>query len=227
MGKIGLRYLKLSSIMRVLRSFMFCLRYLPFKQAVKIPICVGGRLKITSLSRGQIVLPGNSHRYSIIIGEGGSLALQEFTTGIHLEQNAKLIFIGKATISEGCVLRCDKNSTIKFGADFYCNKNNYFRSSCVISFGDDCLVGWNNTFNTTDGHAIGEKGEALSVGMSPIAIGDHVWITTHCSFLKGSEIPDGCIVAQGSIVTKKFGTSGSLIGGMPAKEIKYGIDWKK
>lgn len=227
MGKFDMRYLNPFRIIRLFYSLIFCLRYLPFQQAIKIPICINNKLKISSLKKGQIILPKNSQRFSIIIGLGGSPALQEFITGIHLDQNSQLIFKGKAIISEGCVLRCEKDSIIQFGDNFYCNKNNYFRSSCKISFGDNCLVGWNNTFNTTDGHAIGKKGSVFSTQMAPIIIGNHVWITTHCSFLKGCTISDNCVITQGSIITNKFNTPNVLIGGMPAKEIKYEIDWRK
>ena len=40
---------------------------------------------------------------------------------------------------------------------------------------------------------------------------------------KGCSIPDDCVVAANSVVTKTFGESNALIGGVPAKEIKSDI----
>ena len=216
-------------IIRFAYSLSFCLRYLPLQQAIKIPICINPQTKICRLKRCQIILPSPNrlYKYMIMIGYGGSLGLQEHQTRICMGNYAKLKFEGKAIISEGTVLRCDKNATIRIGANFYCNKNNYFRSSCEIMFGNDCLLGWNNTFNTTDGHSIGELGKPCSPLHSPIAIGNHVWITTHCNIHKGCSIPSDCVVAANSVVTKTFSHSNTLIGRIPAKEIKTGIFWKR
>ena len=91
-----------------------------------------------------------NRRYKAIYGDtwgGKSPAMNSGRACIYLSKNAKLIFRGHANISEGTVLRCDKNGIIEFGKDFYCNCNCYFRTSSKISFGDDCAVGWNCTIN--------------------------------------------------------------------------------
>ena len=47
--------------------------------------------------------------------------------------------------------------------------------------------------------------------------------------MKGSSIPDGTIIAAGSIVAKKFGDNdaNSIIGGVPAKIIKSNVTWHR
>lgn len=53
-----------------------------------------------------------------------------------------------------------------------------------------------------------------------ITIGNDVFIGMSCTFLPGTSIPDRCIVAAGSVVTKKFTEPGKVIGGNPAKIIE-------
>ena len=52
-----------------------------------------------------------------------------------------------------------------------------------------------------------------------VHIGSNCWIGAKASFLDGSEIGDGCVVAAGAVVTKKFGRH-LLIGGVPARVLK-------
>ena len=80
--------------------------------------------------------------------------------------------------------------------------------------------------NTSDGHAIIHNGEQ-SNSESPVTIGDHVWITSNTILTKGVSVADGCIIAQGAVVTKPIEEHNCLIGGVPAKIISTNIEWRK
>lgn len=205
-------------------SVYFCFRYLPFSWALKLPIKVSTNLKVSSLTRGQIEL--GTIKYSIVkLGIGGSPGMQHFNTNIHMARGAKVVFLGGAVIAEGSVLRCDANSNIIIGDNFYCNCNCYLRSSSEIYFGHDCTLGWNVTLNTNDGHEIWHN-EIRNSMEGPIKIGNNVWLTPHSVVLKKVSLPSNVIVAQKAIVTKSFEIEHCLIGGIPAKIIATGIDWK-
>lgn len=53
-----------------------------------------------------------------------------------------------------------------------------------------------------------------------IVIGNDVWIGSHVLIMGGVTIGDGAIVAAGSVVTKDIQPY-SIVGGVPAKHIKY------
>ena len=198
---------------------------MPFKHAVYLPIWITTNFKVMKLKRGQIVLDAPL-RKNFFFGDCGSVGLQEFKGGLYLDDGAKLYLKTMCVISQGTVLRCDKNATIELGKNFYCNKNCHLRASEKIKFGDDCSLGWNVQLNDNDGHVVKYNGKT-SKQKGSITIGNHVWLTSNTIVTKDVNIADGCIVAQGGIVTKSITEPNSLVAGIPAKVIKNNVEWKK
>lgn len=60
----------------------------------------------------------------------------------------------------------------------------------------------------------------------PVSIGNDVWIGSRAIILDGISIGNGCIIAANSVVTKDVEPY-SIIGGVPAKFIKYRFSEKK
>lgn len=86
--------------------------------------------------------------------------------------------------------------------------------------------GWNVNIRDSDGHKIlNANGEITNLNNS-INIGNHVWISSYCDILKGSSIPDNCIVGFRALVTKRFNECNSIIAGSPARIIKQNIKWE-
>ena len=56
--------------------------------------------------------------------------------------------------------------------------------------------------------------------MKGVKIGDNCWLDSKVTFLDGSKVGNGCIVAAGSVVTKSF-EDNVIIAGVPAKIIKH------
>lgn len=210
--------------LNLILSTYFNFRYLPLRQAIHLPISVTTNLGRCNITKGQLILPEPIRYKQILIGGGKSPGLQTLKTRIIIANGGKIIFHGNCIISQGTVLRCDKDATIELGDNFYCNGNCFMRSTNKIFFGRECLLGWNVTLNTTDGHTIWHNGKEV-LKEAPIIIDDNVWITPNSSFVKGSCISSGCIVAQGAIVTRKFTERNCLIGGIPAKIVSHDVSW--
>lgn len=203
--------IRLLNIINFLRSLYFNFRYLPFKQAINLPVWITTNFRVHGLKRGQLILC-QSNRRSVVFGCWGSPGLQQMKGELLFSKGSRLILRGHTVVSQGSVFRMDSGASIDLGRDFYCNKNCFLRASRDITFGNDCLVGWNVQINTSDGHSILHDGQQRLSDMSVI-IGNHVWITSNTIITKGVSIADGCIIAQGAVVAKSINERNALVGG--------------
>ena len=209
----------------ILRSYFFCFKYLPFEQAKKMPFFLDEPIDVLELEKGDIVLNGNVYPRMVWIGGGVELGQKRGLT-LEVNKGGKLIVEGKAFFANGCYVRVGKGATMVLGDMFGANSNCFIYATKQISFGKAVLLGWDNEIIDSDGHDIWVNGAAVEKAQ-PIHIGNHVWITSHVKISKGVSIADECIVAKGAIVTKKHAVPHTLIGGIPAKDIRTGVNWKK
>lgn len=76
--------------------------------------------------------------------------------------------------------------------------------------GEGCVFHGNNVLGnkkTGDANAVPHLGNNIDVGIGAMIIGD-------------IEIADNCVIGAGSVVTKSFTVPGTVIAGVPAKEIR-------
>lgn len=137
-----------------------------------------------------------------------------------------MIFTGKAQFAKGVTLRSDNGGTLRFGDNFRANQNFSCFSNTEVFFGDDVVTGWNVNVRDSDGHEIISANGYITNSNKAISVGSHVWLASHCDILKGSRIPDGCIVGWRSLVTKKFDEKNCIIAGVPAKVMRLNINWQ-
>ena len=97
-----------------------------------------------------------------------------------------------------------------------------------ITIGEDCMFAYDIDLRTGDSHSIidSETNERINFAQN-IVIGNHVWIASHVSILKGVCLLDNTIVATRSVVTNSFDENNIIIGGVPAKKIKENINWDR
>lgn len=110
-------------------------------------------------------------------------------------------------------------SSIPKGAVFYCTE-------APLTIGKKVIFGPNPTIITGDrridviGKFIMDSNDKLPQNDAPVIIGDDVWTGANITILKGVTIGRGSIIAAGAVVTQSF-PAYSIIGGVPAKIIKY------
>lgn len=114
-----------------------------------------------------------------------------------------------------------KGAKLKLGYGFF-NSNIKIRCHEKIEIGENVAISHDVTIMDSDAH------EGLWEGYEktkPIKIGNHVWIGTRVTILKGVTIGDNAIIAAGSVVTKDV-PNNTIVAGVPAKVIKTNINWK-
>lgn len=127
---------------------------------------------------------------------------------------------GFVTINTGFSISINPNASLEIGAGSYINNDVTIGCFERISIGCDVSISKNVHIRDSDSHNISHNCDSKS----PIVIGNRVWVGMNSTILKGVCIGDGAVVAAGSIVTKDV-PSRALVGGVPAKVIKTGVDW--
>lgn len=215
---------KLSLYFYYIYSFFFCLRHLPWRQAKHIPILIHPSVKVKSLSQGSIEFKEPIRHGMFIFGFDGTLGQSNCRSLICIKNGGRLIVGNIVNMARGTRLVVD-GGTMTVGSHFWCNGDSYFCCTTNITIGDENMYGWNISFNTSDGHHVYENGVEKPME-GDITIGNQVWIASHCIIGKNTSIADDCVVAQHSLVGKRFEQANCLIGGMPAKVIKENYSWK-
>ncbi|MFS0654899.1 sugar O-acetyltransferase [Bacillus sp. 179-C3.3 HS] len=126
---------------------------------------------------------------------------------------------GEDVVFEGR-LQCDYGYNIEVGEHFFANFDAVLLDVCKITIGNHCLLG-PNVHIYTAGHPLDpvERAKGIEFGQ-PVNIGHHVWIGGGAIINPGVTIGDCAVIASGSVVTKNV-PSHVVVGGNPAKIIKY------
>lgn len=94
------------------------------------------------------------------------------------------------------------NSSLVLGDHFRCNYSTTI--DCTdenIVFGNDVVLGWNVTVKNNDGHTVIQNGRQKKKADS-VYIGNHVWLCSYSTVLKGVNVGNHCVVGYGSLFTK-------------------------
>lgn len=119
--------------------------------------------------------------------------------------------VGKTHISVG------KTGKLTIGSGTFINCGTVISARYGVSIGQNCQIATHVAIMDSDFHGVADR-ETIEQP-SPILIEDDVWLATRAIVLKGVHIGKGAVVAAGSVVTKDV-PAYTLVGGVPAKEIK-------
>lgn len=144
---------------------------------------------------------------------------------IVIEHNGTLIFNGRFNAGGIQLCTVGENSVIEFGEDITITGESHILASKKIQIGNDCIISWNTQIMDTDFYKVFVNGTIANPDKE-ICIGNHVWVSSGSSIMKGSQIPDGCIVAAGSqINSRNIFECNCIITGVPNKIIAQDIHW--
>ena len=175
------------------------------------------------LRRCKIVNRGQNNR--IIIGDYTRLV----DCVITIRGNNNTILIGdKCVCRQATFCIEDDNNSIEIGErTALCGQIQLAAiESTNIKIGRECLFSSRIDIRTGDSHSLIQQGTRKRINQSvSIDIGDHVWIGTGVTILKGTSIAENCMVGAASLLCKSYTNPHCVIAGVPAKEVKYDIDW--
>lgn len=120
-------------------------------------------------------------------------------TLVRLRENAIWSSEGGCRISYGSTIEILHNAILD-SQFFTINSNSTLIAAMKIQLGQDVMIGRGVVIYDSDHHTIRDaQGEVTNPDV-PVSIGDHVWLTTNVTVLKGSSIGPGGVVAANTVV---------------------------
>ena len=112
---------------------------------------------------------------------------------------------------------------IHLGTDVAIGEFSYIGGAGGVSIGSNCIIGQylsihpeNHNHDNLD-LLIRKQG----VTRKGVSIGENVWIGAKVTILDGVAVGNGCIIAAGAVLTAEIYPENTIIGGVPAKVLRY------
>ena len=144
-------------------------------------------------------------------------------TLVRLRENAIWSCEGGCRISYGSTIEILHHAILD-SQFFTMNSNSTLIAAKKIRLGLDVMIGRGVIIYDSDHHTIRNIQGEVTNSDAPIFVGDHVWLATNTTVLKGSTIGSGSIVAANSVVRGAI-PSGSLYQPLKTKA-NYGT-WSR
>lgn len=209
------------------KSLYVNIYYFGLRKALKFPILLGHNVILNNLgAKDALEVPMNFGSLCFAL-KGGPFALGDNKSYWHIGKGAKLIIKGTCRFSKGTNMKLFDNAVLEIGDGFTSNANLIVSCANHITFGADNLLGWNITIMDNDGgHPVLKDGLEVNTP-KPIVFGDHVWIASECSVLKGSKVSSGAVIGYKSNVCGLIcDTENAVIVGNPAKVKSDSVRWE-
>ena len=209
----------------LLPSIRFNLRYLPFKQAVKLPIYLyrprfhklGGSVEILSdeISRGMVKI--GFPETTLFLGS-------KYT----VEINGKVRFLGSCHLGCGGVISVGSKGLLEVGGNVTASDNTKLICFHYVKIGEGTTLGWDCTLCDTDFHAMKNAfTEKKMKAYAPIKLGRYNWLGSSCHVLKGTVTPDYTTVSACSFLNKRYRCAEkSILSGNPAVIVSEGCFYR-
>lgn len=181
---------------------------------------IHGKGKLSVLSEDWLKI-----KKTAILNLNGGLALNDSRMG----RNGRSSVL---RMDENSVLDCD-GFYFMYGADIILfhdshlvlGKGSFINSDCRIRCHKEIVIGENTAishdFTVMDSDMHEFNGQRSK---KPVHIGNHVWIGTRVTVLKGVTIGDGAVVMANTLVMNDV-PAGALVGGVPAQILETGVKW--
>jgi acetyltransferase-like isoleucine patch superfamily enzyme len=206
------------------KTIYFNFHYLPFGQAIRLPIMVSHRVWLKKTG-GKVILNGPVRPGIVAIGFGDVGIFDKIKSRSVWEVDGTVVFEGLTRLGHGSKIVV--RGQLEIGDSFSISAESSIICRKHIRFGRQCLLSWDVLMMDTDFHPIKDSDGIILNPDKEIIIGDHVWICCRSTILKGSVIGNMSVVAAGSLVNKPLAEPNSLIGGYPAKVLRKGISWEQ
>ncbi len=207
------------------KTIWFNFYYLPFKQAVQMPIfCYNVRLKKV---KGEVSIESENVRTGMI-QLGHDIVGIYPNNGVSWENAGKIIFRGKIRFGNNCSICIGRKGVLDLGDNFVTNAATKIVCVYSIKIAENARIGWETLLMDTSFHRIkGLDGKLKGKGYGEIVFGKNNWLGTKCTVFPGAKTPDYCVIGAGSFLNKDISDwpSHIMVAGNPV-QIKVKDVWR-
>lgn len=208
------------------KTVIFNLKYFGVKGLFKLPVLVSRKVKFVNTG-GKVKLEGNLGFGIIRLGFSDVGIFDKRYDRTIWDVRGNVVFKGSARIGYGSKISVGSTGTLVLGDNFIITASSAVVCFSNVRFGDNCLLSWDNLFIDNDFHNVIMK-DGKTIGKSKdITVGNDVWISCRCTVLKGTVIPDNCVIGSNSLLNKVYEKPNCLYAGVPAKMIKEIEKWER
>ena len=188
----------------IIPTIYFNFHYLPFKQAILLPVFLR-KPKLLALEGKVIIQTGGGKIWPGMIRLGVFGVSIYPSKGIMFQNRGTIIFKGCCSIGNDSYISVGKSGTLVFGDGFTATTSLKVACYDTIEFGKDVLCGWECIFMDTDFHRMKYlDGRESPKAYGPIRIGDECWFGFRSIVQKNAILPKRTTVASNSLVNKAF-----------------------
>lgn len=206
--------------LRIIDTILFNIRAFGFRQGLKLPVYIYGKVKFYQIGKIEIHCP--LKRAIVIIG----MNAHDTSAPYSIFNNQGTIEVhGRVYLHHGS--RLTNKGRIVFGANNIFSHNTEFDIKERIEFGHDVSVGYQSVFTDSDVHySVDVSTRRVYRNTKAIRIGNYNWFGSHTYVKKGTVTPDYTMVASpNALLSKDYSNLPpyTVLGGCPARPIKQGL----
>lgn len=208
----------------ILKSIYFNFHYLPFLQAIHLPILLY-KPRFLDL-KGHLVILGGVRCGMIRLGYP-TVSLYP-NAGILIENHGgTIVFHGSCNIGNNSSISIGEKGKFEVGTRLQATTT--FRLTCYhsITIGDNCSFGWDCLLLDTDFHKLTKIESGYNKGYGHIKIGANNWFGNGCVLMKRTETPNYCTISARTVLSGKIDVPQyCVIGPKNEIEIKATNVWR-
>lgn len=195
---------RLIEFFRIARSFFSSLflnlHYLPFNQAIHLPILL---YKPRFLNmRGSIVISAEMPVSFGMIRMGFPFVSIFPNNGIVWDNTGgNVSFMGSCIIGSNSAISVSNHSNLRIGDGFVASTSLKLVCYYNVVFNDNVRLGWDCIVMDTDFHKLTKIEGGYNRGYGAINIGANNWFGNSCKIMKRTSTPDFCTISAGTILS--------------------------
>lgn len=141
-----------------------------------------------------------------------------------LNVEGTMVVDGNVGIGAGARIDVNKGGVLHFNGQVGNSAGVTIVCADHIEIGDHTALSWDTLIIDKDYHfVLNVNSGKTKTNHKPITIGKNAWLCAGSKVLKGSVLPDGCILSAGSVLNKAFDEKYCLLQGNPAVVVRNGV----